>query len=267
MSTVRRDGIDIYYEVHGSGPSLLLMGGWGSYGHGDLREVPRALRDGYRLLLVDYRGIGGSGDDAGPASMTRLAADAIAVLEAADAGPTHVVGVVGMGGCIAQQIAITRPDLVRSLVLSGTWAAPDRAFADLLTGLLDLHRDSGFAAFQRMCAALSFAPDFYAEHAERICGPTGAWSDLAGRIDTHRRLTEACLSHDVTQRLAEVTVPSLVIHAGADVITPPRLTRRLSALLPGSRDYEWPELAHVVAGRDARARFDRILADFLASVP
>lgn len=263
MTTLHRDGVPIHYEVHGDGPTVLLMGGWGSYGHGRLAEAPRVLQSGYRLVVLDYRGIGVSGDDDGPATMSRLAGDAAAVLDAVGGGPAHVVGIVGMGGCIAQQIAITRPDLVASLVLSGTWAAPDDAFADLLTGLLDLHRDSGFAAFQRMCAALSFDPDFYAANRDRILGPAGAWADLAGRVDTHARLTAACLEHDVAARLAEITAPTLVLHAGTDLITPPRLTRRLAAAIPGATEVDWPELAHVVAGKEQRIRFDTIVGEFL----
>ncbi len=266
MPLLERGDVAIHYEVHGGGDPVLLMGGWGTYGHGNLRHAPRVLQSGYRLIVFDYRGIGASTDDTGPASMRRLADDAAAVLDEVDAAAAHVVGIVGMGGCIAQELAIQRPELVRSLFLSGTWARVDAAFADLMVSFVEAHRDSGFAAFQRLCAATAFDPDFYSDNRDRILGPAGAWSDLDGHLGTHERLTEACLSHDTIGRLGGIDVPALVLHAGADVITPPRLTRALADELPKVESLEWPDLAHVVAGRQQRARFDGLLADFLNRV-
>jgi pimeloyl-ACP methyl ester carboxylesterase len=266
VPVLQQDEVVIHYEVHGDGDPVLLMGGWGTYGHGNLRHAPKVLLSGYRLIVFDYRGIGASTDDGGPATMSRLADDAAAVLDAVDAGATHVVGIVGMGGCIAQELAIRRPELVRSLFLSGTWARVDATFADLMAAFLDAHRDSGFAAFQRLCAATAFDPDFYSHNRDRILGPTGAWSDLDGHLDTHARLTEACLTHDTTGRLAGVSAPALVLHAGADVITPPRLTEALAGELGDPESVTWPDLAHVVAGRQQRTQFDALLAGFLNRV-
>jgi pimeloyl-ACP methyl ester carboxylesterase len=267
VPVLHRD-VDVYYEVHGHGEPVLLMGGWGTFGHGNLDSAPRALLRDHRLIVFDYRGLGASGDDTGPATMRRLSDDAAAVLEAAvgRSEPVHVVGIVGMGGCIAQELVITRPELVRSLVLSGTWTAPDPAFADLLDSLLTTHRDSGFAAFQRLCAAVSFDPAFYAANRDRILGPTGAWADLADNVGAHARLTEACLSHDTRGRLGGLSVPALVLHAGADLVTPPRLTRALAAEIPGVTEVTWPDLAHVLAGRESRVRFDALLTEFLETV-
>jgi pimeloyl-ACP methyl ester carboxylesterase len=266
VPVLQRGDAVVHYEAHGDGVPVLLMGGWGTYGHGNLRHAPRVLRSDYRLIVFDYRGIGASTDDDGPATMGRLAEDAGAVLDDVGGPAAHVVGIVGMGGCIAQELAIQRPELVRSLFLSGTWARVDAAFADLMLAFLDAHRDSGFAAFQRLCAATAFDPDFYAEHRDRILGPTGAWSDLNGHLRTHQRLTEACLAHNTVGRLGAVDLPALVLHAGADVITPPRLTQALANELPNTESVEWPDLAHVVAGRQQRTRFDELLVDFLNRV-
>ena len=69
MPTVQINGHDLYYEIHGrrqgdrTGETALCMGGWGTYCHGGERHLARGLTDRYRVLIIDYRGIGASTDD------------------------------------------------------------------------------------------------------------------------------------------------------------------------------------------------------------
>src|SRR6478735_10059931 len=103
MPTVNSQGVDVYYEVHGEGPTVLVMVGWGTYAHGSLAQVPWAVAEGRRVVLMDWRGIGDSADlDSIPATTRAHAIDAAAVLEAAGETPAHVVGIVGIGACVAQ---------------------------------------------------------------------------------------------------------------------------------------------------------------------
>jgi pimeloyl-ACP methyl ester carboxylesterase len=258
-----RGGHPVYYEVHGDGPrTALCMGGWGTFCHGGTAEVPRLLTRRFRVVVFDYRGIGDTPRTTGPLTTALLAADAAAVLDEVGTGPVDVVGLVGLGACVGQELALGRPDLVASLVMTGTWAAVDPTFADQLELFRQVHQGLGFAAFQTLCAAYSFDPDFYAHNRDRVLGPAGAWAALRGRPEAHGDLVRACLAHDTRDRLHRITVPTLVLHAGADVITAPRLTRPLEHGIPGARGVLWPDLAHIIAGREQRARFDDLLSDF-----
>lgn len=262
MPTTRTDP-PVHYEVHGDGPeTVLCMGGWGTFCHGGTGEVPRLLRSTFRVVVFDYRGIGDTPRSRTPLTTALLAADAAAVLDDLGVRAAHLVGLVGLGACVGQELALARPELVRSLVMTGTWAAVDPTFADQLDLFRQVHQRLGFAEFQTLCAAYSFDPDFYARNRDRILGPTGAWSALRGRADAHGDLVDACLGHHTLDRLGAITAPTLVLHAGADVITSPRLTRPLAERIPGAQGVLWPDLAHVIAGRDQRARFDQLLSDF-----
>ena len=266
MPTVQVNGHDMYYEIHGSGTRALVMGGWGTFCHGGITSAPRAIVQNHETLTFDYRGIGASTDDGSQASMRQYASDAAALVDHLGWADVHVIGMVGMGACIGQELAINRPDLVRSLVMTGTWAVADPMFADQIEGLRRAHLDAGFETFQLLCASFSFTPEFYAVARDRLIGPDGAWKDLAGRAEAHSKLVDACLSHDTTDRLDQITCPTLVVHAGRDVITRPDMTQILEDGIPGAEGIYWDEIGHVIAGKDQKIRFDAILTEFLGRV-
>lgn len=267
MPLLELEGRDLYYEVAGDGDPALVMGGWGTYCHGRQGAVPRAVSSRYRTLIFDYPGIGESGDrETIPATTARYADDVARLLDRLGWARVHVVGLVGLGACVGQELAIARPDLVRSLVMTGTWARPDAIFTDQLEGLRAAHLQAGFDVFQLLVASFSFGPDFYNANRDRLMGPDGAWGELKGREHAHSRLVDACLSHDTVSRLGSIVCPTFVLHAGLDVITRPDMTQVLEDGIPGARGETWEDLAHVIAGREQRARFDRLLTQFFDEV-
>lgn len=266
MPSVRSQGVEIAYEVHGEGPTVLVMVGWGTYAHGAFDQVPWAVAEGRRVVLMDWRGLGDSDDDPGiPATTRAHAFDAAAVLDAVGAGPAHVVGIVGIGACVAQWLAIDRPELVRSLTLSGGWAGPDQLFIDQMNTLLEVARVQGFAAFQRLSSQWCFEPDYYNAHAASFLGPHGPWSHLDGNLDGMGRLVTATIDHDAREALPSVAAPTFVVHATHDLLTGPRLTEPLEHLIPGADGVHLP-LPHVVAGREAKRLFSDTLGVWLARV-
>ena len=261
------DGVEAYYEVHGEGEVALCMGGWGTFCHGKLNDVPRYIRENFRVVIFDYPGLGESRDDLTvPASTSAYANTGLAVLDDLEVAQAHIVGMVGLGACVGQKMALSHPDRVKSLVMTGTWARPDALFADQLQCFLAVHRNEGFAAFQKLCAAFSFDAAFYEANRDRILGSEGAWSALNGHVDAHARLIEACLSHDAYDYLGSVACPTFVVHANCDAVTPPRLTQPLEDRIPLARGYYWEGLTHIIAGRDQKAKFDQLLAGFYESV-
>lgn len=254
----------MYYELYGEGDPLICMGGWGTFCHGGVRHLARGLTDEYQTLIVDYRGVGESDDDAGlEPSMGLYAADVIGLLDHLGWSRVHFVGLVGMGACISQEVAIARPELVRSMVNMGSWAWCDQFLYDQLTLFRDVHRDMGFYAFQKFVTLMSFLPEYYAQNKLKLLGPEGAWKELNGRYDAHARLVEACLGHDLRGRMENIQCPTLIVHAGQDMVTGPRTTLPLEHGIPGAEGVLMEEVAHVVAGKEQKIRFGEILFDFL----
>ncbi len=265
MATLERpDGARIYYEVVGEGDPVLCLGGWGTFCHGELRGLPFGLVDRYQVIIMDYRGLAESTDNPQtPATISLYASDAMAILDELGLKNVHLLGMVGIGACICQQIAIERPDLARSLVNTGAWARVDALLAEHLSLFLDIHEKMGWADFQRFACAMSFEPDFYDANIGRLLGENGPWKELRGNLPAHKRFIEASLAHDAIEALGEVTAPALILHAEMDVVTGPRLTRPIEDALPNAKGITFPDAAHVLAGRALRQRFSDELMEFL----
>ena len=263
----RPDGAKIYYEVLGDGEPVICLGGWGTFCHGENRGLPFGLIDNFQTIIMDYRGIAESTDNYDtPATISMYAADAIAVLDDLGTRDVHLLGMVGIGACICQQIALDRPDLARSLVNTGAWARADQLLTDQLHLFLDVHKEMGWAAFQRLVCAMSFEPEFYNANIHRLLGEQGPWKELRGNTEAHARFIESSLIHDVIDDLGKVTVPALVLHAELDVVTGPRMTKPIEAALPNARGLTYADAAHVLAGKELRQRFSKDLLEFYKSV-
>src|ERR1700754_4754763 len=105
------------FESTGDGPAVLLIMGLGLPGDAWWRTVP-VLARACRVLTFDNRG-SGRAEPAGRLTIAGMAADAASVLDAAGVARAHVYG-VSMGGMIAQELALTFPERVGSLVLGAT---------------------------------------------------------------------------------------------------------------------------------------------------
>lgn len=265
MPIARLNDHDMYYEVLGRGDPVLCMGGWGTYCHGNHGNLARGLTDQYQVIIFDYRGIGDSGDDARiPATIQLHANDAIALLDHLGLTQVHLVGLVGIGACICQQIALDRPDLARTMLNMGAWCETDDFLRDQLEMFRWIHRDAGFLAFQLAVTLLSFTPEYYNENKAKLLGPAGSWKELNGRFPAHSRLIDACVSFNSKQHLQEIRCPSLIIHAALDQVTSPRTTRTIEENIPGAAGLLWTDVAHVIAGKEQKIRFCTTLFDWLA---
>lgn len=264
MPTARINDHTMYYEVLGQGEPVLCVGGWGTFCHENHAHLARGLSDLYRVVIYDYRGIRDSDDDpAVPSTMELHANDAIGLLDHLGLSRVHLIGLVGMGACVCQEIAIRRPDLARSMVNMGAWCEVDDFLRAQLEMFRWIHRDLGFFRFQEVVTLLSFTPDYYNANKSRLLGPHGGWKELNGRYEAHSRLIDACVAFESKSRLATVSCPSLIIHAGQDQVTSPRTTISIEQAIPAAEGVLMEDVAHVVAGKDQKIRFGRILFDFL----
>ena len=111
---------EIYYECLGAGFPLLLIHGLGSSGDDWAFQRDEFARH-YHLILPDLRGSGRSGKSPGPYSIAQFAADLWALVDALGLGQIDALG-FSLGGAVALEMALMRPDRVRRLLLCNALA-------------------------------------------------------------------------------------------------------------------------------------------------
>jgi 3-oxoadipate enol-lactonase len=228
------DGAPLHYEIAGSGPPLLLLNGIGL----DLSAwgpLVQELCGERQLVLLETRGSGLSGPPPDPCTTTRLAADALALLDHLSLGSVDVLG-LSLGGLVAQELAILAPDRIRSLVLAATAARlPGRTRRALDAWRRLLLSGVEADAFRREQFAWVFGPATL----ENDALIEGALATLAGAPVPSARgfaaQADACLAHDTRERASRIGAPALVLAGEDDVLLPAAATETLAGLLPRGR--------------------------------
>jgi 3-oxoadipate enol-lactonase len=125
MERVRSDDVEIFYEIRGSGPPVVLLHPFPCH-HEFWNPVAEALDSRYRLILPDLRGHGDSEIGEGPALMQKHAGDVARVLDAAGVGKAAFVG-CSIGGYILFEFWRRFRARVTSLALCDTRPQSDTA--------------------------------------------------------------------------------------------------------------------------------------------
>jgi len=232
--TLERDGLALAaYDAGGYGAPFVFQHGL----CGDIAQVAEAFPDGtgFRLIGLECRGHGFS--EAGSAfSIATFADDVIALIERI--GAPVVLGGISMGAAIASRIAVTRPHLVRGLVLARpAWVVdatpvnmwPNAEVGELLARLPSAEARAEFMGGETCALFSREAPDNLAS--------------LLGFFDREPQAVTASLLQTISvdgpgiseADLGMLEVPALVLATGRDFIHPLAHAERLARHMPSAR--------------------------------
>ncbi|MDH3901543.1 MAG: alpha/beta hydrolase [Gammaproteobacteria bacterium] len=229
----------IYYERHGSGCPVLFIGGVG----GDLRGKPGApegeLANRFDLLTFDQRGTGQTDKPDSPSTMTHYARDAAALMDAVGWNSGHVVG-VSFGGMVAQELALTFPRYVRSLVLACTASGGAGGSSYPLHELSDLspgeraRKMLAIADVRRNAAWQAAHPEETEQLLKQAAAAASPFLKEPGGIMGLTRQIEARSHHDTYDRLPRIQVPVLVCGGRYDGQAAPNVVENLQRRIAGA---------------------------------
>lgn len=254
-------------DVKGSAPLVVMIMGTGSGGRvWELHQVPALVAAGYRVCTFDNRGIAPSFESPAGITIEDLVRDTAALIEFLDEGPALVVG-QSMGSRVAQELALTRPDLVRKAVFMAGHARLDQFQKTLSLGEheLDAAGTKLPAKYEAaLTAVMNLSPATMADpHAARD------WLDLfefTGGPVTPGIRAQRRMDHDFDRTAAyrAITVPCLSMGFADDRLIPAYLSREVADIIPGARYQEVPDAGHFGYLEQPEA-VNKILLEFFAA--
>ena len=259
----RANGIDICYEIFGeptAEPLLLIMGLGAQMVLWDDAFCEQLAARGFRVIRFDNRDIGQSGKLTGgkrltpiellklrflkipvaaPYKIIDMARDTTGLMDVLGIKSAHLVG-ASMGGMIAQEVAISFPQRVRSLtsIMSTTGnpkvPPPTKEAAAMLMAPPPTTKEEYFARFAQTWKILRVGsfPEDEALDPSRAARVFSRGLNPAG---VGRQLRAILASGSRKARLHSVTAPTLVIHGTVDPLVHPMGGQDTAASIPGAR--------------------------------
>jgi pimeloyl-ACP methyl ester carboxylesterase len=229
------NGINLYYEIHGSGrPLILLHGGLGS---GEMfGPVLPLLAERHQVVAVDLQGHGRTADIDRPIDVRLMAGDIAALIDHLQLETPDLVG-YSLGGGVAFQTAVKYPAKVRRLVMVSANIRPDAIYPEM-------RAQQG----QVNAAAAEFMKDTPMYQLYQRVAPRPE--------DFPRLLTKIGESmskdFDFTEEVRGLQMPTLVVAADADMAPPSHYVEVFKLLDGGLRDGGWmgegrPKGGHALA--------------------
>jgi pimeloyl-ACP methyl ester carboxylesterase len=263
MPLAKVNGIQVYYEEHGTGYPVLLIQGLGYPSGMWFRQVPELSRH-FRTIVMDNRGVGKSEKPDEEYSVRLLASDVAELLQSLRIPKTHVVG-VSLGGYIAQELALNDPGLVDRLVLMATSCGSPR-YLELTKSLWDdIAKLAGLAPEQIIRQGMSFAvtEKFYRDHQEWIDRSVAVRMENLQPLCAFMRQSNAAMSFDSRDRAHLIRQPTLILAGAQDRVMPLVLTEELAKKVPHAQLKVFPNAAHLLFLEEAD-EVNRVLLDFLS---
>jgi non-heme chloroperoxidase len=240
MTTRLASGPQVHYTEQGEpgGEPIVFLPAYADSWFSYSRVLP-VLPARYHAYALDQRGHGDSERPACCYSIDDFAADAVALLDAVGLQRAALVGHSG-SAFTARRVAVTHPERVARLVLSGSPAGslPERVAAGLQAAtraLADPVSADFIREFQAGAAHLPL-PETFVEGlvAESRKLPARVWRDAA----------DGLAAFDDTADLGRIAAPTLLVWGDRDGLLPREEQQRLAAAIPGARSQVYPETGH-----------------------
>ncbi|WP_088239598.1 alpha/beta fold hydrolase [Calothrix rhizosoleniae] len=231
MPKIQANGIEVFYNISGTGEPLLLLAGFACDNSYWSLMMPHLTKK-YQVIRVDNRGVGRSSTPTQPYSIKEIARDVAVLLEHLCIDSISVIG-HSMGGQIAQELALNDPTKVQNLILISSWAQANSIFHTIIESWGDLPQILDWQQYQKIILPWVFTDKF-------LSTPLAIAQILQMAINYPFRPTpqglydqsRAILNTDTSDRISEISCPTLVMVGKQDILTPVAFSQQLAQLIP-----------------------------------
>ena len=268
MSTVQSNGITIAYEITGTGHPLVLITGVG-YGKWFWHKVVPGLAKHFQVITFDNRGAGDSDKPAGPYTVSMMASDTAGLLDALNIKGAYVMG-HSLGGYIAQELVVTRSDLVAKLILASTNYGGMRVIPITPEAMKVLTDRSGDPVeLVKRGIAIACAPGF-AERQTRVVQELLSYrftnpvppAQYAAQVAAGAG-TMAYSDEIVDRRMKAIKASTLILFGEFDMVVPPGNANLMAQKIAGAQVKILPGVGHMFPIEDPAATV-KAMVEFLS---
>ena len=263
MPSVQANGIDINYEVQGTGEPLVLIPYLAADQACYAFQVAEYAKH-FTCFSVDLRGAGLSGKPEGMYTTELFADDIFAFMQAAAIERAHVFG-LSLGAAAGMWLAAKHPERVKSLSLHSAWNASDRFLRavveswQVMAEALDSVPEMIIQGIFPWC----FTPEMYTARPEYV---DSLAEFVRGRpaapVDAFIRQSGAVLAHDATAVLGSIQAPTLITFGRYDLVCSTRFAAPLSEAIGNSEVIVFEDCSHAPIYENTAA-FNEVSLAFL----
>lgn len=266
MPIINSNGIRIAYDINGTGHPLVFITGVG-YGKWFWHKVVPGLAEKFQVITFDNRGAGDSDKPDGPYTVPMMAADTAGLLDALNITDAYVMG-HSLGGYIAQELVITRPDLIGKLILASTNFGGTKVIPITPEGMKVLTDRSGDPIeLVKRGIAIACAPGF-ADRQPQVAQELLQYRRSANPVPPAQYAaqvaagagTMAYTDEQVDARMKAVKVPTLLLFGEFDNVVPPGNADLMAQKIAGAKIKIIPNTGHIFPIEDPKATTEAIAA-------
>ncbi|MFT3900514.1 MAG: alpha/beta hydrolase [Gordonia sp. (in: high G+C Gram-positive bacteria)] len=267
-TTAEVNGITLSYEDSGTaGEPVVMIMGTGSPGRvWKANQTPALIRAGYRVITFDNRGIAPSSECAEGFTVDDMVADTAGLIEHLGLGRAHVIG-TSLGARVTQELALARPDVVRSATMLATYGRSTPLVTAFGAGERALH-DQGITLPPEYAAAvtahLNLSPHTLADDRSARdwldiikFSPQTTTPGVRAQMGVHEREINRLDAYRA------IAVPTLVVGFADDRTLPEFLAREVADAIPGA-EYAVVEKAGHFGYLERPDEVNELLVAFLA---
>ena len=260
MPLLSCNSINLYYEIHGEGPPLLFIHGLGSSTK-DWKAQLDFFAKTYKVIVLDLRGHGQSDKPMGTYSISLFADDVACLITKLDIQSANVVG-ISLGGMIAMQLAVYKPELFKSLVVVNS---PSEFLQDTFKAKFQIFLRFFIVKFMGMrWMGKVLAGKLFPKPEQEKIRQDMAESWAENNAKTYWQSTKALLNWSITSQLHKISCPTLIIGAEFDYF-PINDKKLLASRIKNAKLKIIKDSRHGTP-LDQTKIFNYTLADFLAEL-
>jgi aminoacrylate hydrolase len=255
----------VNYEAFGraknDAPTIVLSAGLGGLGTFWQPQFT-ALSERFHVIAYDHRGTGANkGVLPEHYTIAAMADDVVSILDRAEVERCHFMG-HALGGLVGLQLALSFPSRVSGLVLVNAWQTVSSHTRRCFAARLALLEGSGLEAYVQAQPIFLYPAAWLMQHEDRVAREVAHGIAHFQGVENLTKRIGALMAFDVSARLAEIRIPTLVAGTRDDVLVPYLCSEALAAGIPGAKLWLAAEGGHASTTTDPEG-FNFALQRFL----